>query len=95
MHGIGGRTIAEATRNLSASEVALWAEYRKKRGTLNVGLRLEQLFALSDARMSQMWGGKANVDQLLRYHEQEPDDWPVSLIDIARMFGAPVVERTH
>lgn len=95
MHGIGGCTLAEARRNLSAAEVVLWAEYRKKRGTLNVGLRLEQLFALSDTRMSQMWGGKVNVEQLLRYHEQEPDDGPVSLMDIAKMFGAPVTERKH
>lgn len=93
MHGIGGRTVAEAKQNLSAAEVALWAEYRKKRGTLNVGLRLEQLFALSDTRQAQVWGAKVTVEQMLRFHDPEPDEGPVTLMGIAKMFGAKVIQR--
>lgn len=78
MLGIGGRTLAEAKRNLSAEEVATWAAYRAQRGTLSLGLRLEQLFAISDLRAAQMAGVKRiKLTDLLRYHDandstQEP-----------------------
>ncbi len=40
--GIGGRTIAEARRNLSNSEIQIWRAYRKKYGSLFFGRRIEQ-----------------------------------------------------
>lgn len=74
MLGIGGRTVAQARQNLSADEVATWAAYRAKRGTLSLGLRLEQLFAISDARAAQMAGAKGvNLPELLRYHDAPED----------------------
>lgn len=45
MCGIGGRTIAEAKRNISWIEALRWKAYIEKRGTLNAGLRNEALFA--------------------------------------------------
>lgn len=45
MCGIGGRTIAEAKRNISWIEALRWKAYIAKRGTLNAGLRNEALFA--------------------------------------------------
>ena len=70
MLGIGGRTLAEAKQNLSAEEVGLWAAYRAQRGTLSVGLRLEQLFAISDLRAAQIAGVKRiKLQDLLRYHD--------------------------
>lgn len=73
MLGIGGCTLAEAARNLSAEEVATWAAYREQRGTLSLGLRLEQLFAASDVRAAQLAGvKKINIKDLLRYHDQAP-----------------------
>lgn len=46
MCGIGGRTIAEAQRNLSYVEFLDWVEYRRKRGSLNQGMRIERAGAL-------------------------------------------------
>lgn len=41
MHGIGGRTIAEAKERISYPEWLTWLKYRNKRGSLNTGLRVE------------------------------------------------------
>lgn len=40
--GIGGNTIDDVKANLTACEVEQWYEYRKRRGSLNVGRRVEQ-----------------------------------------------------
>lgn len=41
MNGVGGRTIAEAQQNLSHREFMVWVQYRRKRGSLNTGQRVE------------------------------------------------------
>lgn len=46
LHGIGGRTIAEAKERLSYAEALDWYEYIARRGSLNWGTRLEGGFAL-------------------------------------------------
>lgn len=40
--GIGGNTIAQVKANLTELEVMQWAEYRQRRGSLNIGRRVEQ-----------------------------------------------------
>ena len=44
--GIGGRTIEEAQNRLSIEEVGRWAAYRRKRGSLHSGMRVEHAAAL-------------------------------------------------
>lgn len=44
--GIGGRTIAEAQRQLTYGEFLTWMKYRQKRGSLNIGMRVERGAAL-------------------------------------------------
>jgi hypothetical protein len=46
LHGIGGHSIAEVQKNLSYREVQQWAAYRRLRGTLNWGMRIERAAAL-------------------------------------------------
>lgn len=50
LHGVGGKTIAEAKENLSYVEYAAWVSYREKHGSLHIGARvtdrLEGGFAL-------------------------------------------------
>lgn len=46
MCGVGGRTIAEAQQRISYSEFCRWAAYRRKRGSLNHGMRVERGAAL-------------------------------------------------
>lgn len=41
--GIGGNSIDEVKNNLTAYEVAQWREYRHRRGSLNIGRRIEQV----------------------------------------------------
>lgn len=95
MNGIGGTTIAEAKRNLSAEEVRLWADYRMQRGTLNLGMRLEELFAISDHRHLQSWGSKIDIDKLIRYHDEDREEDESDLVAIAKMFGVPYEVRRH
>lgn len=45
MNGIGGNTVAEVKNNLTMLEVQQWAEYRLRRGSLNIGRRVEQVCA--------------------------------------------------
>lgn len=46
MHGIGGRTIAEAQERMTYREFSRWAAFRHKRGSLHPGMRTEQAAAL-------------------------------------------------
>lgn len=76
----------------------VWAEYRSRFGTLNVGHRLEFLFARSDWQRHASNGGKETLDKFLRYHDAPVEEAPAqpttaSLEMIARMFRAPVEVR--
>lgn len=51
MHGIGGRTIAEAKERISHVEYIQWIRYRNKRGSLSFGFRTETAIA----RLSAMF----------------------------------------
>ena len=58
MHGIGGRTIAEAQQTLSLVEARQWAQYIRRNGGLNVAARVEQSAALICATAAQLMGNK-------------------------------------
>lgn len=45
LSGIGGNTIHQVKSNLTMLEINQWAEYRYRRGSLNVGRRVEQAVA--------------------------------------------------
>lgn len=69
--GIGGRTIAEAKERMSTDEYELWLQYRKRHGTLNLGLRIEQ-----GAALTAYCANNGKKGQLADYLPQrgEPDD---------------------
>lgn len=46
MCGIGGRTVAEARQRISHSEFVDWIRFRRQRGTLHAGMRMDRGFAL-------------------------------------------------
>lgn len=46
LNGIGGRTILEAQDAIGYREYLTWCAFRKKRGTLHTGMRLDNGFAL-------------------------------------------------
>lgn len=74
MCGIGGRTIAEAQQRISYPEFICWAQYRAKRGSLNLGLRVER----GSAQLAMMYAnnnrGKHTPPYALHdftpYHDQ-------------------------
>lgn len=43
--GIGGNTIHQVKNNLTMLEINQWAEYRSRRGSINIGRRVEQAAA--------------------------------------------------
>lgn len=45
LNGVGGNTIHQVKSNLTMLEINQWAEYRYRRGSLNVGRRVEQAVA--------------------------------------------------
>ena len=45
LSGIGGNTIHQVKSNLTMLEINQWAEYRYRRGSLNIGRRTEQAVA--------------------------------------------------
>lgn len=52
LNGVGGCTVAEAKERLTYAEALSWFAYIRKRGSLNLGTRLEAGFALQAAIQS-------------------------------------------
>ncbi|QQE90853.1 hypothetical protein GKQ51_09555 [Azotobacter chroococcum] len=72
MSGIGGRTIAEAQERISYQEFVAWARYRAKRGSLNVGMRVERgaaLLATLYANAHSKNGGY-KISDFATYHDE-------------------------
>lgn len=42
MNGVGGNTIAEAQQRLGYKEALQWMRYRNRRGSFNLGMRVER-----------------------------------------------------
>ena len=84
LHGIGGRTVEEAKQRMSYAEYRAWTAYMQKRGSLNVGLRLEAGFAVVSTQINHALGGKAEVSDFAPHLDQRV----ASVDDIAKMFGA-------
>ena len=72
--GIGGRTIAEAKRNISVSELAIWRVYRAKRGSLFVGRRIEQAIGNLMATYLSSKGAKDVKALNFMPHEDQPQE---------------------
>ncbi|MGY2429620.1 hypothetical protein [Pseudomonas tolaasii] len=58
LNGVGGRTIAEAKRNMTMVEARQWADYIRRHGGLNVAERVEQAAALICTTACQLMGNK-------------------------------------
>lgn len=72
--GIGGRTIEEAQHRLSYDEFLSWVAYRRKRGSLNIGMRVERaaaLLATLFANVNSKEGGYKIYDFMP--HDEEPE----------------------
>lgn len=84
--GIGGRTIAEAKAAITVSEAAVWMAYRQRRGSLNVGLRLEENTAHLLATLNNMVGKeKVSADRFMPHVVLRPPEPETA--DITAVFG--------
>ena len=72
LNGVGGASVAEAKERISYAEALQWQAYVEKRGTINLGLRLEVGFALLAWTINRALGGKAEMSDFMP-HFDEPD----------------------
>jgi len=86
--GIGGRTIAEAKAAITLREAAVWMAYRRQRGLLNLGLRVEENFAHMQALLESFFTGKAaSPDKYMPHVVLKPAAGEEPEADIAAVFG--------
>lgn len=85
MCGIGGRTIAEAQSNLSYDEFVSWVMYRRKRGSLNLGLRIEEGSAL----LAMLYANSKSKDGGYKIHDFAPhmDKPEITLQEAMKAWG--------
>lgn len=74
LSGVGGRTIEEAKRNLSAEEAMQWYRYVSQFGPLNVNRSLERGFAMLAAMIDAKTGGSRSMTEFMPYAKQSEDD---------------------
>lgn len=72
LNGIGGRTVAEAQANMSYVEFIRWCLYRRKTGSLNIGMRVEHGAALQASLFANAYGKKAYKLYDFAPHIEEP-----------------------
>lgn len=87
LHGVGGRTIAEAKERLSYDEFLAWIAYVKKRGSLNVGMRIEAGAALVTYAVARTSGDKTAEIRKFMPHADEPAN-EASIGDVFAMLKA-------
>lgn len=79
--------------------MATWAAYRQLRGPLNLGMRLEYLFAMSDYRYHLSQQGKLKFEQFVRFHDVADDQAQTAapdaggILEVAKLLGAPLEVR--
>lgn len=74
MNGIGGATVSEAKERMTYKEAMMWSDYIRKRGSLNLGLRVENGFAIIAAMMSRAMGGKGTVEDFMPHADKKAAD---------------------
>jgi hypothetical protein len=89
LNGIGGNTILDAKKKLTFTEAVTWNSYIKKRGSLNVGRRVEISGSVNAALLSRVHGGKATFEDFA-IHEKEKSD---QISEFSKAFGASVMTR--
>lgn len=77
LSGVGGNTIAKAQESISFAEFQKWLAYREKRGSFNVGMRVERAGALIAAFLANQSLGKGSQ--------------PVSFYDLAPYHDEPIL----
>lgn len=85
LNGIGGRSIAEAKARLTYPEAISWMAYVRQTGSLNLGKRIEQGFALLATVLNRVNGGQAEFSDFLPDREPRPEPAEATADDIMRL----------
>jgi hypothetical protein len=85
LNGIGGRSIAEAKASLTYPEAISWMTYVRQTGSLNLGKRIEQGFALLATVLNRVNGGSAELSDFLPNRDLEPEPVVGTADDIMRL----------
>jgi hypothetical protein len=80
--GVGGRTVAEAKERLTFDEAIAWQAYLEKRGSANLGMRLEYGFALIARSINHALGGNATLRDFMPHADQ-----PNSLAEVMKILS--------
>lgn len=92
LNGIGGRTVAEAKERMSDHEFGQWCAYIRKRGTLNLGTRLELGVALLATVVKTSAGHRAKMSDFLPKREEDKE---LGLQEVFAMFKAKAAETNQ
>lgn len=82
--GVGGCTIEEAKERLSYREAQQWFAYIRKRGSLNLGRRIECGIGLLALMKNRAAGGSAEMEDFTP-HEDKPE---MGFAEFANAIGA-------
>ncbi|MCK8669302.1 hypothetical protein M1M11_30945 [Pseudomonas azerbaijanoccidens] len=85
LNGIGGRSIAEAKARLTYPEAISWMSYVRQTGSLNLGKRIEQGFALLATVLNRANGGSAELSDFLPIRDVEQESVVGTADDIMRL----------
>lgn len=90
LHGVGGRTIAEAKERISYEEYLWWVAYLNKRGSLNLGQRIDGSTAMLAHLVATAAGIKHKSGRALRMSDFMPhaDNQGDGELSIEQVFAA-------
>lgn len=86
LNGVGGRTVAEAKERMQYAEFIDWLAYRRMRGSLHVGTRLESGVALLASLISRACGGNASQLDFMP-HAEPPATSDATLGDVVAILS--------
>lgn len=84
-HGIGGCTVEEAKERISYDEYLSWCAYIRKRGSLNLGMRIEAGSALVALMVNNANGGNAKMNDFMPHADRPEDQQQATLQNVFSM----------
>jgi hypothetical protein len=72
--GVGGWTVEEAKERMSWVEARDWAAYTRRRGPLNLGVRLELGFAMLILKIDHALGGKHALKDFMPWGKEPVEE---------------------
>lgn len=90
--GVGGRTVEEAQERMTYVEYIAWAEYAKKHGSFNLGVRIEDGFALLASVLAQLKGKRLTPDHFKPKREKIEEQQQPDIMAVFNMLKAKASE---